>query len=147
MGVSKTSAGSMNKAEATLEAVRLRKAGFTQREIAKQIGLSPGYVNKLLKAALEDFQTRTTSETEDLRALEVARMDQALRGIWPAVIKGNLGAVDRLLKISDQRCRLFGLYAPAKTALTDPTGKKEFTGGGLSALLREVSSGERGGET
>lgn len=36
-----------------------------------------------------------------------------------------LRAIDRLIKISERRARLWGLDAPVKTAFTDPTGEEE----------------------
>jgi len=36
-----------------------------------------------------------------------------------------LKAIDRLIRISERRSRLWGLDAPTKTAFTDPTGEEE----------------------
>ena len=53
----------------------------------------------------------------DLRALEIHRLDEALRAIWQEVKKGNLFAIDRFLKISERRSRLLGMDAKTEIAL------------------------------
>jgi len=137
----------ISKAEATIKALQLRKAGLTQREIAEQIERSPGYVNKLLKGAMEEFRNVTAEEADDLRALQAVRLEHAMRSIWADVIRGDLRAVDRFLRICQRQAALFGLDAPNKTALTDPSGENEYTaGGGMSALLKRVQeASERAG--
>ena len=40
------------------------------------------------------------------------RLDAALAAIWDKIAAGNLWAIDRPLKISEQRCKLLGLNAP-----------------------------------
>jgi len=54
------------------------------------------------------------------------RIDRAQAAIWDQVIKGNHGAIDRFVKLSERRSRILGLDAPAKMALTDPTGEKAY---------------------
>ena len=46
--------------------------------------------------------------------LELARLDVAQRAIWKKVVKGDLAAIDRLLKIMQRRAKLIGLDAPVK---------------------------------
>jgi hypothetical protein len=55
---------------------------------------------------------------EELRTMEVARLDQMLLGLWPKAIKGDTWAVDRVLKIMERRAALLGLDAPVKRELS-----------------------------
>lgn len=54
---------------------------------------------------------------DELRSLELERLDRLLLGVWSQAAKGNQGAVDRALKIMERRARLLGLDAPTKQAL------------------------------
>jgi len=139
MGRSATGGEKLNKAETKKQAVMLRKSGRTHRQIAAQLNKSPGWICKLLKEAVEDYNKETAAEVEELRAWEGQRLDQMLQGIWPQVINGHLGAIDRALRVIQERARLYGLYAPSKVAPTNPDGSAEF-GGGLAALLRGYES-------
>jgi 5,10-methylene-tetrahydrofolate dehydrogenase/methenyl tetrahydrofolate cyclohydrolase len=61
--------------------------------------------------------TIPAQEVNEARKLEVERLDAALAAIWEKVVTGNLWAIDRLLKISEQRCRLLGLNAPDRQVI------------------------------
>lgn len=55
---------------------------------------------------------------DDLRRLELSRLDEALRAIWPKVKKGDLFAIDRYLKISERRAKLVGLDSKTEIQLS-----------------------------
>ena len=61
-----------------------------------------------------------------LRVLEEYRLDALLMVLWPQVMGGDQGAVDRVLRVMQRRAALRGLDAPTKVAPTDPTGEKEY---------------------
>lgn len=126
MPKSKTAAARMQAAERKKKAVHLRRAGYTQREIAEQIGVSVGRVCKILQEALSEYAAETAQEVSELKRTELARLDAALRGIWPRVVSGNLGAIDRMIKIMERRAKLMALDGPDKIAPTDPTGEKPY---------------------
>jgi hypothetical protein len=64
---------------------------------------------------------RAAAETRDTAShcleLELARLDEIERGLWARADAGHLGAVDRLLKVSERRSRLLGLEAPQRHTL------------------------------
>ncbi|WP_133512319.1 hypothetical protein [Candidatus Thiosymbion oneisti] len=60
--------------------------------------------------------------------LEFDRYDYLLQMPAPEIEKGCVPAILAALKISERRCKLLGLDAPAKTAMTDPGGEKEAPG-------------------
>ena len=103
-------------------AVRLRMAGATYDQIAKQCGYSH-------RKAAQDIVVRALTKLEvesvgELRALENARLDadeRVLRGI----ISGQdnkpadrIKAIDSRLRLSARRARLNGLDAPLQVALS-----------------------------
>lgn len=142
MARSKTHQSRIEKAEKQKKALNLRRAGLTFQEIGDTIGCTRGYAYKLVSRALQEYRTETEEAVKDLRATECARIDQVLRGIWPKAINGNLGAIDRFVKLTDQRAKLLGINAPTKIAPTDPSGDNEYGAGGLAALLAGTQDGD-----
>lgn len=103
------------------QCVELRKAGMGYQEIADQLGYkdaSGAYraVRSALKAAVRE-------PARELIALEVARLDDMLKGIWVEARKGNVSKLDRVLKIMERRATLLGLDAPKLTKDVSDTRK------------------------
>jgi hypothetical protein len=65
---------------------------------------------------------------DEVRQLELLRLDRYLSAIAEKVDSGDLKAIDRALKIMERRSKLLGLDAPQKVAPTDPTGLEPYTG-------------------
>ena len=102
------------------QALELRKAGVDYRAIAERLGYrSVASAHEAVKTALR----RTLQEPADeLREMELSRLDQMLLGLWPKATKGDTWAVDRVLKIMERRASLLGLDARAKRELTGKDG-------------------------
>ncbi len=102
-------------AEREREALELRKAGKTFDEIARALGYSErGGAAKAVSRAL----AATIQEPADeLRRLEVARLDALWSALWPLATDGQLAAVDRCLAVQSRRARLLGLDAPPRHAI------------------------------
>ena len=111
------------------KAVKFRLAGATYQAIADQMGCTTSNVHKMVKKEMEQVTKETREDVEQLRAMEVSRLDEAQRAIWNQIANGHLGAVDRLVKISDRRSKLLGLDAPQKTAFTAGVGQDDEEGG------------------
>jgi hypothetical protein len=59
--------------------------------------------------------TRTLKQpTDELREIELDRLDRLQRGIWERAKDGDIRAIDAVLRIIDRRARLLGLDAPQK---------------------------------
>ncbi len=138
--MSKTS--SVNRAKVTAnqaEVMRHRVDGKSFREIAELTGISRAHCHRLAQAAMEELQVRTQTDAEAVVALELGRLDVAVAAIMLKVREGHMGAIDRLIRLSERRTRLLGVEGPTKIAPTSPDGATEYTGGfGLSALLGEA---------
>lgn len=92
------------------QALELKKSGATNEQIVEAgIYANRGTVSRELKKALADI---THDAASDVLKLELTRLDTALMGIWDAVSKGDLFAIDRMLKIMDRRARYLGLDKP-----------------------------------
>ena len=108
-----------------LQALELRKAGISYARIAEALGFnSPQAAWKAVNCALK----KTVQEPADeLRTLEVERLDAAAAAIYPSVKQGQYGAIDRWIKIMERRAKLLGLDAPTKTDVTSGGDKITVT--------------------
>ena len=102
--------------EKAAQAVRLRKAGVTYDQIAAQLH----YANRssARRAVARLLQANTAEVVDDLRTLEDGRLDDMLRAIYGAAVQGDLATIDRILRISERRAKLWGLDAPTQTHVT-----------------------------
>jgi hypothetical protein len=104
-----------------LQALELRKAAVSYQQIADQLGYrSASGAFNAVKAALKATLREPANE---LRDLEVARLDAMLLPLWRRVQSGDEKAVDRVLRIMERRARLLGLDAPRRQELSGPDGK------------------------
>jgi hypothetical protein len=97
-----------------LEALDLRKAGFSYAAIGNRLQVSGEQARLDVMAALKQLSEHQDTETAEYRSLELERLDRMLVSVWSDALKGHLGAIDRVLKISERRSRLMGLDAPVK---------------------------------
>ncbi|RVT48393.1 hypothetical protein [Rubrivivax albus] len=118
----KHSAATVQHLERQAKALELRRAGLGYREIGAHLGVSHTSAHKMVSQAVEATWARISDATDELKALELSRLDAMLGAVWPAAHRGNLGAVDRALKIAERRARLLGLDAPARRELTGKGG-------------------------
>lgn len=119
--LSPTSPGRCTTAERRLRALELRKAGRTFVQIGAELGISHQAANKLVKQALDDLAAAAHETAEDMRRLDLERLDAMHAGLWEAAANGKWLSVDRVLAIMERRAKLAGLDAPAKQqVLGDP---------------------------
>ena len=115
--------GRLRAEEQRLKAVQLRLAGATYEQIGQQLGCTRPNAYYLVSTALARTKARTEDTVEEMRALDLGRMDAMLLGIWQQAAQGNLFVIDRVLKILERRAKLMGLDAPTKLAPTSPDGQ------------------------
>jgi hypothetical protein len=93
----------------------LRVTGLSYRRIGERLGVSHDTVARDLAAALSELQQTNAAEAQALRELELCRLDKMSRVAWRLTRKDDPGlqlfALDRLLRISERRCKLLGLDA------------------------------------
>jgi DNA-binding transcriptional MerR regulator len=93
--------------EKATKALRLREAGLTYEEIAQQLNLSNrGAAHNLVKRHLKRY---VDEPAEEHLALELSRLDMLTRALSTKVAKGELGAIDRYLKVMERRAKYLGL--------------------------------------
>lgn len=112
MSRDRTSQRDINSKERQNLALSLRKAGATLEHIRVQCGYgSRSSVHKAIRAALDALPKENAQE---LRALEVARLDDLLLAYWQRA-KKDIGVAHLVLKIAERRSRLLGLDLEPET--------------------------------
>lgn len=105
--------------------LRRRTAGATYRQIAQDAIDRFGADNLPLSWDCRYAASDVRRELDKVRAinrelaqsefdLQLERLDIILAAIWPEVEDGDLGAIDRALKLLKQRSDLLGLDAPER---------------------------------
>jgi DNA-binding CsgD family transcriptional regulator len=113
-GQSPTSDRMMEAREREVQALELRKQGASYRAIGRHLGISQTAAHDAVMRVLARFAAQSEKHTRELRQLEVERLDAAMSVVMPLVRRGDLAAVDRLVRLVDARARLLGLNAPAQ---------------------------------
>lgn len=98
--------------ERRIRAVNLRRAGADYRSIARKLNVSVSTAWRLVDDAL---RLVLVDGTERLRQIEGERLDDAQRALWPAVVGGDVRAVDVFVRLSARRARMFGLDIEAES--------------------------------
>lgn len=97
------------------QALELRKAGFSYPTIAERLGYaSPQAAFKAVDTALKKS---IQEPADELRTLEVERLDGMLASLASQVKQGNHSAIDRALRIMERRAKLLGLDAPERQVI------------------------------
>lgn len=105
--------------------LELRRAGLTFDVIAQEVGYSnaSGAYHAFTRAMKRTLQQ---AGADELRELELDRLDRLQRFAWPQATQGNLRAIDSILRIMARRARLLGLDAPIKQEVTTFEGGTEI---------------------
>ena len=120
-------------AEKANQALALRRAGATYRQVGEQLGIAQSYAHELVGNAIADIPRENA---EAVLSLELERLDRDLRRceaahdkLEPRVKAGEDAAItamlrvmDRTRHIQDRRAAYLGLDAPKRTELSGPEG-------------------------
>jgi DNA-binding CsgD family transcriptional regulator len=145
------------------EAVKLRARGKGFQEIADALGVSLGTAHHDVRTAMTEIANESRKFIEAERGTELARLERALEVVEDVLLDPEplfpdqgeeptdfekriessrelkLKALDRMVKIQDQRSKLLGLYAPEKKELTGAEGAP-IAIDARSALLGRIAS-------
>jgi hypothetical protein len=111
----KATADKVTAAERQKQAMELRKAGASYSAIAERVGYaSESGARKAVATVLARIVAEANESAGELRAMTLERLDAMILAIWPACRRGDLGAIDRVLRIEAQRAKLLGLDAPER---------------------------------
>ena len=104
-----TKPSKLGHTERQRQAVELRKAGHTFDEIGERMGCTHQAAHQLVMRALDSYRADTAELVAQHRALDVARMEEIVRILWPRVQEGHLDSVDRVFKAAQRKAALLGM--------------------------------------
>lgn len=122
--------------ERQAKAVELHLAGATYESIAASVG----YAGKsgAFKAVQEGLEALGEAPgMGEAMATELARLDAMLTGLWSKARRGDVNAVDRVLRISERRTQLL-----AMNRRLSEDEQKEPSGGSKLGNLRSIHGGK-----
>lgn len=101
----------------------MRILGKPYREIAAELGISIPGAFKIVKRVLERTRQEANEVADDVRALELERLDKML-DVALRLIETNddLHAIDRAVRIMERRARLIGLDMPEQHEFSGSIG-------------------------
>lgn len=102
------------KAEESRRIVNLFIAGARPDEIARTMNLSVETVYRERRAALEVIAPLRDKAADELREVELQRLDRLQRAHWTQALEGNVGSSKIVLACIDRRAKMLGLDAPVK---------------------------------
>ena len=139
-GESKTSKRRLAARDRWLDALELRKRGWTFERIADELDYAgPGGA---YQAVMNALKATFREPVEEMRRLESARLDEMQEKISVNVGPGKddgLPVVDRVLRIMDRRAKLLGLDMPSEQ-------KIEVTQKGPLVIVRKSKEVEDGSD-
>lgn len=103
-----------------VKALELRKAGGSYRAIAASLDCDVTTAWKDVQAELAALKQLSRDEAEDVRAIELQRLDQWMVGLNRGAQQGDPRAVTALVRIAERRAKLLGLDAAARVAIEMP---------------------------
>jgi len=101
-------------AERRVAALELRKAGRTYRYIAAMLNVDVHTAWEDVQAELTALRQQATEIAEEVRELELRRLDDWTAALTAQAQTGRERSIDSLVRIQERRARLLGLDAPTK---------------------------------
>ena len=105
-------------AQRALQALELRKAGASYEQISRVCGYASR--SGAYQAVQRELQRTMQEPADDVRQLELMRLDDLYRAMVPKALKGDKDStwyVDRCLAIMDRRAKLLGLDMKPDSAM------------------------------
>ena len=123
----------------TIQALRWRTEGKSYETIAELLGVSVASARKAVERGYNDLALAIRETTEELRALELRRLDAIQESLWEK--RSDPFTAKILLQISHQRCKITGIYAPVKQQVVDKNGHPiPFDANSIAAEITSIGS-------
>lgn len=101
-----TTARRVARATRKQEALTMRLAGISTRTIAARLNVHPSTVYAWVRDAIKAIPQE---EADELRALELERLDALFYAVWRDALAGDTRAVDAALRVMSRRAALLNL--------------------------------------
>lgn len=90
-------------------ALDLRAQGFSYSDIADRLGIGRSTAHRYVTQELAYLAQECREDAEQIRTLELQRLDTLYVIAVGAALDGDLAGVDRCIKIAERRAKLLGL--------------------------------------
>jgi hypothetical protein len=121
-----TSAAEIRRAERRALATELRRSGLSYERIAEQVRQRYPETKYDRSAAYQDVRRVLDDLLNEhapyVLAEELSRLNAMTASIWTQVRRGDLQAIDRMIKIMERRAAYLGLDSPVQHQLFGPGG-------------------------
>lgn len=104
--------------------LRLRIAGMSYSQIGKEVGCCKQNAHRAVTKALAETRKRVGESAEQLRDIELKRLDALWMAMWSKAQTGDARAADTMIRVMKRRASMLGLDAPKKVE-GDITGALE----------------------
>lgn len=108
----KASRAAVESSQRRSMALDLRIAGLSYQRIGDRMGISRQAAHVLVTKALAQSNDRVSEMAEQLRRLELERLDLMQFSLWGRALRGDDRAVQSVIRIMDRRAKICGLDAP-----------------------------------
>ncbi len=109
-----TAAASVRSLDNREQALELRKLGLSYTRIAERLGCNRTTAYRYVKDALDALKSECDEHAEDVRRIELERLDSAQAALVKRVLSGDVRAIEVTLKIQERRARMLGIDAPTR---------------------------------
>lgn len=90
--------------------------GYKDNEVARLLKIPVEEVQGYIRERAETARQRILDGLAVDTLLELDRLDRMVRALWPGVLMGDTGVIDRVRAIGESRREILGLDAPAVRA-------------------------------
>jgi hypothetical protein len=105
-------------AERRAKAIAMLLAGVDYDTITQRLGYATrGAATKDVQRALEANRAAERESVEELRTVDLMRLDRLQAAVWTKALGGDPRVVETVLKILERRAKLLGLDAVVKQEL------------------------------
>ncbi len=108
----------LTAAERRAKALEARKAGFTYQAIGDSLGITQQAAHKTVMVALGVINDKIAEAAEEVRTIELERIDALFKVMYARALRGDYGATDRCIRLMDRRAKYLGLDAPKSIDIT-----------------------------
>lgn len=100
-------------ADRDMRALELRRAGVQLPRIVEQLGFGS---TKVAEASIARAMAASPvlADPTQIRTLELDRLDRLQQAVWAKAVKGDVQALDRVIRISEMRMKLAGVPGDQK---------------------------------
>lgn len=103
--------------ERQLQALELRKSGWSYRKIGEKLGVSYETARLDVECELKLLDDGNTDKKIELRQLELERLDKITSALDHWIEAGSVSAISAYLRAMERRAKLLGLDAPEEKNL------------------------------